>query len=122
MACDLGRARAVTGVYMQSRWSPLDPEHIAEVGGHMGVYQLASPDGQVVFIGYAGGRSVFGLRGELAGQLEAAKPRTLMFRIEITTTYLSRYKELLMAHVAEHGSVPIENAEVAGDLGRLSPG
>jgi hypothetical protein len=111
----------VTGVYMQSPWSPLDAEHVAGVGGHMGVYQLASPDGEVVFIGYAGGRSVLGLRGELASRLEAAPEREFMFRTEITTTYLSRYKELLMAHVARYGSVPTDNPERLDDLGRLSP-
>lgn len=117
-----GRPRAVTGVYMQSRWSPLDAEHVADVGGHMGVYQLGSPDGEIVFIGYAGGRSVLGLRGELASRLESEQERALMFRTEITSTYLSRYKELLMAYVAQHGSVPIDNSERLEDLGRLSPG
>jgi hypothetical protein len=117
-----GRARPVTGVYMQGAWSPLDAEHVAEVGGYMGVYQLASPDGQVVFIGYAGGRSVLGLRGELSCRLEHAPDRGLTFRFEITTTYLSRYKELLMVHLAEHGSLPTDNPESATDLGRLTPG
>lgn len=106
---------------MQSPWLPLDAEHVAAVGGYMGVYELASGDGEVVFIGYAGGRSVFGLRGELAGALEASRGRQLRFRTEVTTTYLSRYKELLMAHLADHGSVPAENSDSPRDLGRLSP-
>jgi hypothetical protein len=106
---------------MRGAWTPLDAAHIAEVGGYMGVYQLRSPDGELVFVGYAGGRSVFGLRGELADALAAAPDRALTFRFEITTSYLSRYQELLMAHAAEHGSLPIDNPESAADLGRLSP-
>jgi hypothetical protein len=107
---------------MSGAWAPLDMAHIAEVGGYMGVYQLRSPDGDVVFVGYAGGRSVLGLRGELTDALAAAPARALSFRCEITTSYLSRYQELLMVHVAEHGSLPIDNPESVADLGRLSPG
>lgn len=107
---------------MRGAWTPLEAAHIAEVGGYMGVYQLRSLDRQVVFVGYAGGRSVLGLRGELADALAAWPDRALAFRFEITTTYLSRYQELLMAHLADHGSLPIDNPESAADLGRLSPG
>jgi hypothetical protein len=112
----------VTGLSIRGAWTPLDAEHIAEVGGYMGVYQLSSPDGEVVFIGFAGGRSVLGLRGELTDALAARPDRALAFRFEITTTYLSRYQELLMAHVAGHGSLPTDNPESVADLGRLSPG
>lgn len=122
MAGHLGRGRPVTGVYMQARWLPLDAGHVAEVGGYMGVYQVASSDGTILAIGYAGGRSVLGLRGELAGRLEGASGGAQTFRFEITTAYLSRYKELLMAHLAQHGSLPVDNPEAATELGRLSPG
>lgn len=101
-------------------WQQLDAESVAKVGGHMGVYQLSSPKGDVVFIGYAGGRSVFGLRGELLSKLESNGSRDVWFRCEITTAYLSRYKEALMVHVADHGAVPAEN-DAAEPLGRLSP-
>ena len=100
------------GVYMRSRWSPLDAEHVAEVGGHMGVYQLASPDGRDRV--HRLRRRSFGASACAASSRAGSKrpdARKLMFRIEITTTYLSRYKELLMAHVAQHGSVPIDNSE-----------
>jgi hypothetical protein len=121
MAGQIGGARPMSGVRMQSAWLPLDAEHVAAVGGYMGVYELASGDGEVVFIGYAGGRSVFGLRGELAAVLEARPGAQLSFRTEVTTTYLSRYKELLMVHLADHGSVPVDNSDSPRDLGRLSP-
>ncbi len=111
----------MSGVRMAAKWLPLDEEHVAGVGGHMGVYELASPGEVIVFIGYAGGRSVFGLRGELRDHLAALGRQDLSFRYEITTAYLSRYKELLMVHVADHGSVPIENLTSAPELGRMSP-
>ena len=79
-----------------------------DVGCHMGVYELASPRGEVVLIGFAGGRSVFGLKGELRRILQVPGRERSSFRYEITTAYLSRYRELLMVHVADHGSVPIE--------------
>ena len=55
----------MSGVRMTGPWLPLDTEHVERLGGHMGVYELAAADGEVVRIGFAGGRSVFGLRGEL---------------------------------------------------------
>ena len=101
----------MTEIRIRGEWQPLDEEHVAEVGGHMGVYELSRSERRaVVFIGYAGGRSVFGLRGELRDRLAQSRmAATVWFRCEITTTYLSRYKELLMVHVADHGSIPIEN-------------
>ena len=35
----------------------------------MGVYQLADADGEVIFMSYAGGRSLGGLRGEITRSL-----------------------------------------------------
>jgi hypothetical protein len=88
----------------------------------MGVYELASAGGEVVRIGFAGGRSVFGLRGELQSALSQTGDGAASFRCEITTAYLSRYRELLMVHVADHGSVPVGNADGDPRLGRMSPG
>lgn len=86
----------------------------------MGVYELSSPKGEVIFIGYAGGRSVFGLRGELEAKRVASDDREAWFRFEVTTAYLSRYKEVLMVHFADHGSLPAEN-DAGEAVGRLSP-
>lgn len=114
---------AVSGVRMTGPWLPLDAEHVERLGGHMGVYELATADAEVVRIGFAGGRSVFGLRGELRCALhEDRDGAAARFRCEITTAYLSRYRELLMAHVADHGAIPVGNADTDLPLGRLSPG
>ncbi len=86
----------------------------------MGVYELADADGTVLLIGYAGGRSRFGMRGEIAAAVERTQGAA-RFRYEVTTAYLTRYQELLMVHQAEFGGLPPGNAPEPG-LGRLSPG
>ena len=44
------------------------------------------------------------------------------FRVEINMQYTTRYQELLMAYVADHGDVPVGNKGGAlPRLGRLSP-
>lgn len=89
--------------------------------GHMGVFELADDHDEVRFIGYAGGRSLFGLRGEIRQWLD--ETGTTRFRYEITTAYLTRYQELLMRYVARQGGLPPDNeASRVGRLGRLSPG
>jgi hypothetical protein len=108
---------------MAKAWQPiaevLSGTSSDKVHGEMGVYQLADADEQVIFIGYAGGRSRFGLRGEISN-FETSAPGSLYVRFEITTSYFSRYQELLMIHQADHGSFPVCNPPVP--VGRLSPG
>lgn len=114
----------VSGVRMTGPWLPLDEATVRRLGGHMGVYELAAADGEVVRIGFAGGRSVFGLRGELESALreDGGVRAATSFRYEITTSYLSRYRELLMVHAADHGAIPVGNADTDLRLGKLSPG
>ena len=104
---------------MRGPWRALVPEQVASVGSQLGVYQLADSRGRVTLIGYAGGRSRFGLRGEVGDHLGRADATT--FRVEATSAYLSRYRELLMVHVADHGVLPDGNREDPGRIGRLSP-
>ena len=99
-------------------WS--DAREAAGLPGHMGVYELADAAGRVIYIGCAGGRSRFGLRGEVQDALARIQGAS-RFRIEITTAYLTRHRELLMRHRAAHGELPAANEPVPG-LGRLSPG
>ena len=39
--------------------------------GNLGVYQLADAAQQILFIGYAGGKSLFGLKGEILAAFQA---------------------------------------------------
>ena len=44
------------------------------------------------------------------------------FRTEVNQQYTTRYQELLMLHVADHGALPVVNqADPPPRLGRLSP-
>ena len=90
--------------------------------GHMGVFELADAEGTVLYVGYAGGRSRYGLRSEIGEALTrmAAELGACRCRYEVTTAYLTRWQELLMAHRARHGTLPSGNSPVPG-LGRLSP-
>jgi hypothetical protein len=108
-------------VRLQKPWLSLDQANVARLGGQLGVYEIADADGRTVLVGYAGGRSRFGLRGELQEQLSRRTAGTCKFRVEVTMAYLTRWKELLMAHRVDFGTLPPENASDEGHLGRLSP-
>ena len=109
------------GVRLEKSWRELTADNVAALGAELGVYQLADAEGRVLRIGYAGGRTLFGLRSELAAALAAGE--AAKFRTEVTAGYMSRYDELLMVHAADHGSLPPGNAAEAGRrLGKLSPG
>ena len=56
---------------MTKPWRPLELEEVKKLAGNLGVYQLANEAGEVVYIGAATGQSIYGLRGELIGQLNA---------------------------------------------------
>jgi hypothetical protein len=88
-------------------------------GGYLGVYELAaSENGPVVRVGFAGGRSSFGLAGELAAELERSGGE-LWFRCEVTMAYWSRYREVLMEHLRDEGRLPQGNEGEPLRLGRL---
>jgi hypothetical protein len=109
-------------IRMEKPWVELTPEAVAALPGQLGVYQLADAEGQVVYIGFAGGRSLFGLRGELERALAERPAGAARFRTEVNQQYTTRHLELLMLHVADHGSLPVVNAaNPPPRLGRLSP-
>jgi hypothetical protein len=109
------------GVRLEKPWRALTAQNVADLGAELGVYQLADAEGRVLRIGYAGGRTLFGLRSELAAALAAGE--AAKFRTEVTAGYMSRYDELLMVHKADFGEPPPGNAAEAGRrLGRLTPG
>ncbi len=108
-------------VRLEKPWRDLTAGNVAALAGELGVYQLGDVEGRVIRIGYAGGRTLFGLRSELEAAL--AQGLAAKFRTEVTSQYLSRYEELLMVHLADHGRLPEGNAdEGKRRIGRLSPG
>ncbi len=99
-------------------WLDFDAETLSRVPGQLGVFQLADAGGDVLYIGYAGGKSLFGLRSELQSHMDAEG--AVSFRFEVNMQYLTRYKELLMLHKADHSRLPALNAlEPPVRLGRL---
>jgi hypothetical protein len=109
------------GVRLEKPWRELTAANIASLAAELGVYQLGDAQGRVLRIGYAGGRTLFGLRSELEAALASGEAAN--FRTEVNAQYLSRYEELLMVHKADFGELPAGNgAEARRRLGRLSPG
>jgi hypothetical protein len=110
-------------VRLDKPWTPLSEEHVARLTGHLGVYQLATVAEEIVYIGVAGGRSLFGLKGALSEALLAPPAGATLFRYEVNMAYHTRYLELLEAYYADHGCLPIGNSDVdPRSLGRLRLG
>ncbi|MBF4769772.1 hypothetical protein ISU10_18540 [Nocardioides agariphilus] len=109
-------------IRMDKEWLPFTPEQVADAPGHMGVYQIADADRQLLDIGRAGGGTRFGLRGELTQALERWGDRGRYFRFEVNLGYWSRHQELLMLALHDHGHLPEGcSEEQAAQLGRISP-
>ena len=103
-------------LHLDKPWLELTPERVARLSGQMGVFQLADESGRVLYIGFAGGKSLFGLRSELEKRLGSAA----RFRYEVNNQYQTRWRELLMLHQGEHGDLPEMNRhEPVPKLGRL---
>jgi hypothetical protein len=109
-------------IRLEKPWIELAPAAVRTLPGQLGVYQLADAERRVVYIGAAGGRSLFGLRGELERALKERPAGARHFRYEVNQQYATRHLELLMLHVADHGALPMVNAaDPPARLGRLSP-
>ena len=99
------------GIALAKPWRPLS--EIGSLPGQLGVFELCDDNEQVLLVGAAGGRSLFGLRSAVA-EAAAEVPQASGFRVEVTTAYLTRYRELLMGHVAAHGHLPPANPPEPG--------
>lgn len=113
------------GIRLTKQWLKLDGLEPDEVPGQLGVFQLATPDEAVVYIGYAGGGELFGMRSAVPAAVEAMSaagvgPPTLV-RYELTHGYMSRWEELLMIHEHDTGGLPPANGPDDRPRGRLSP-
>lgn len=101
---------------LEKPWRPR--ADVPRVPGQVGVFQLADADGEVLFIGVADARSLFGLRSAIDDALSRI-PDAVSFRFESTSAYHTRYRELLMVYQADHGGLPAGNPPVR--LGTLHP-
>lgn len=109
-------------IRMTKPWVDLNAANVKALSGQLGVYQLADARDHVVHIGMAGGRSLFGLRGEVEKALKSPPAGAVKFRVEVNQQYTTRWQELLMVHVHDHGGLPVVNQENPPvKLGRLSP-
>jgi hypothetical protein len=109
-------------IRLDKPWQPLAEAYL-RLRGNMGVFQLADESDQIIYIGFAGGRSLHGLGGEVRNLAERI-PKATQVRWEVTTGYQSRFRELLAVHQADLGVLPEYNVElnhVPVRLGRLSP-
>jgi len=108
-------------IYLTKPWLTLEATEVNKLQGQLGVYQIGNADSEVLFIGFAGGRSLFGLRGELGRELEQRAGQGCQFRYEVNNQYTTRYSELLMLHLHEHKTLPSENTDDVSRLGRIHP-
>ncbi len=111
------------GLRLDKSWLALTAEAVAQLPGQLGVYELGDASGTVLRIGYAGGRTAFGLRTAVGDELRDRAPDSAAtsFRVEVNQQYTTRWRELLMVHLADHGHLPPEQPDPGVRLGRLSP-
>jgi hypothetical protein len=108
-------------IRLDKPFQTLNDDNVAKLSGNLGVFQLADDKDKIVYIGYAGGKSLFGLRGEVDAckHMQGAS----QFRVEVNMSYLTRYQELLMVYISDYDRVPLHNDEQqTRQLGKLSPG
>ncbi len=109
-------------IRLNKPFQDLTPENLVSVQGQLGVYQLADENDNIFYIGYAGGRSLFGLHGELTREMQARESKPTRFRYEVNQQYISRYEELLMLHQFDYGELPERvKDEYPHKVGVLSP-
>ncbi|MEO9254504.1 MAG: hypothetical protein ABI305_03120 [Tepidiformaceae bacterium] len=105
---------------LEKPWRDLSEDESAALPGQLGVFQLANETGEVVYVGYAGGRELFGLRSAIERHRKLGTGGATHFRYEVNMQYQSRYRELLMLHVTDNGGLPIANEhEHPVHLGRI---
>jgi hypothetical protein len=109
-------------------WQSFDPGSVKRLSGSNGVYELADEQGTVLYIGYAGSKANFGLRGKIAGHFSEAelnpviRDRVAQFRYEVTAMYYSRWVDLLTRHLEDYETLPEGNRasdEAIPTLGRF---
>jgi hypothetical protein len=87
-----------------------------EIPNSLGVYEIADEHGEIIYIGMAGGKSLFGLRGELTRQFEGranavVAARGRQFRFEENMQYMTRFRDLLQRFNEDHSRLPPGNEQ-----------
>ena len=110
-------------VRLEKPWIDLNFLNVAKLSGHLGVYELANKNAEIVYIGVADATSSFGLREKLEGEFRKPRYGACQFRIEINMAYRTRYTELLQVFFYDQNRLPIGNGDTnPNSLGRLRPG
>jgi len=106
-------------------WQDFDPERAYEISPVTGVYELGDAAGETVYIGVAGAREAFGIRGRIERHFSPAEPNAVVraraqrYRYEVNMQYLTRYVELLTRYRDAHGRLPAGNEQPGERLPRL---
>ena len=110
-------------IRLDKPWIEFSKQSIDRVTGHLGVYQLANAGKEIIYIGIAGARTRFGLRGELQKWLELDDIATSFFRLEVTMAYKTRHGELLQIFLHDFKRLPLANKNLnVKSMGRLNVG
>jgi hypothetical protein len=94
--------------------TPLWTPAAAKLSGSNGIYELADQNMRILYVGYAGSRARFGLRGKLIDHFSdrelnpEIRGKAKFFRYEVTSSYLSRWVEVTARH-HQGGNVPPAN-------------
>ena len=109
-------------IRMEKPWIDLTADAVKALPGQLGVYQLADAAATSSISALPAGAACSACRSELERALRDRPAGAARFRVEVNQQYTTRYQELLMLHVADHGSLPVVNQEDPPPrLGRLSP-
>ena len=109
------------GIRLDKPWQRLDDGAIDALPSQLGVYHVADAEGRVLSVGFAGARELFGMQSALRREMAQHGGTATQFRCEFTSNYRSRWDELLMLHLADHGELPEPQRDQAQRVGRLSP-
>jgi len=96
-------------------WTDYDPATASRLPGALGVYEIGDEDGNVLYVGFAGGRSRYGLRGEIMARFDPDSPQGAItqqarkLRYEVNMMYMTRFIELLENHQDALGVLPVGN-------------
>lgn len=110
---------------LKKPWQDAGDPDARRIPGTLGVYEIADAEGNTIYVGFAGGRSRFGLRGEIESRLSAEGPNAVTsadgrrYRYEVNMMYLTRYVELLEQHIALAGALPPGNQQPGEYVPRL---